>query len=146
MCTLFRCLTLMALATYFLVGGALGLCTVWGGLGLQHHHHGSAKANDVHSDLNASICGNDSANCERSPTDDQQPCRDSAGHDGEKFLALTLNSPTLIASPLTGDVSLPAPDFSAASAPRAIGTPANLLGSVRGSPPGPPALLCRFLV
>jgi hypothetical protein len=134
---LHRCLTLTALATYFLVGGAVGLCTVWGGLGVEHHHHAGHEAPS-----HSTICGDHSADHH---SEDQQPCRDSADHDSEDFLALTPDSPAPIASPLIGDVLPPAPDFSAAPAPRAIATPACLLGSVRGSPPGP-ALLCRFLV
>ena len=135
---LHRSLTIMALATYFVVGGAVGLCTLWGELGVEHHHH---AADDTHS--HSTICGDHST--DHAP-EDQQPCRDSADHDGDEFLALTPDSPAPIASPLIGDVPPPAPDFSAAPAPRAIATPACLLGSVRGSPPGPPALLCRFLV
>jgi hypothetical protein len=139
---LHRCLTLMALATYFLVGGAVGLCTVWGGLGIEHHHHASHEAHS-HSHSHTTICGDKSADHH---SEDQLPCRDSADHDGEEFLALNPDSPAPIASPLIGDVPPPAPDFSTAPAPRAIATPACLLGSVRGSPPRPPALLCRFLV
>ncbi len=145
-----RWLTLMAFAAYLLVGGAAGLCTVWGGLGIQHHHH-AAGADDGHSHdsahattVSGSICASDSSDCRKhEPT---QPCRESADHDGDDFLALTPDSPAPITSPLVGDVPPPTPDFSAAPSLPSAAVPAHLLGSVRGSPARPPAVLCRFLV
>lgn len=137
--TLHHCLTLLALAAYFLVGGGVGLCTVWGGLGIEHHHHAAADNPATHFHSHATPCDSHGH-------DDQQPCRDSAAHDSDEFLAVTLDAPAPIASPLIGDAPLPAPDFSAAPAPRSLTIPADLLGSVRGSPPDPTALLCRLLV
>lgn len=143
--TLHRCLILLALATYFLVGGAAGLCSVWIGLGVEHHH--GAHASDSHSAATTSICGNHADHCDKHERKNQLPCRHNADHDGDQFLALSPDSPAPISAPLSGVLATPTADFSvAAPTPQAVTVPACLLGSVRGSPPRPSALLCRFVV
>lgn len=133
-----RSLALMALAAYFLVGGQAGLCVLWHGLEVEHHHHAGEHAHDA-----SSTCGKALADCDQPA----QPCRESVDHDGDDLAALLPESPLPIASPLSGEVPLPEPDFSAATAPNSARLLAVLRDTVRGSPPpARPALLCRFLV
>lgn len=136
--TLHRSLALMVLAAYLLVGGQAGLCALWHGLDVEHHHHAGEHAHD-----SSSTCSKAVADCEQPA----QPCRESAEHDGDQLTALLPDSPPSITSPSSGKMPLPEPDFSAAKAPTSTHLLAGLRDTARGSPPSArPALLCRFLV
>ena len=136
-----RCLALMALAAYLLVGGLVGLCALWSGLDIEHHHH-DGHDHDHGGEAGGSFCAAHASDCD----EPSQPCRDSADQDGGELSARLPDSPSPIVSPLIGIQPTPNTKLVAAVSSQRVSVHAALRDVVRGSPPTRPALLCRFLV
>jgi hypothetical protein len=137
-----RCLTLTALATYLLVGGLSGLCTVWSSLDIEHHHH-HAQAHAAADDHHASVCSDTDDSHGEVPT---LPCRESSEQDGGELTVVTPDPLKPITTPLVGLV--PAAVFTPLQivTTRLIALSAVSGEDMRGSPATQTARLCRFLV
>ena len=137
--TLHKCFTLTALATYLLVGGMAGLCSLWGSLEIEHHHHSQAHvvAND-----HGSVCPSHESDCEVPAI----PCHDSSEEDGDELTAVTPNSIKPIATPFVGLVPAPASAPLPVVTTRIVAQHSLSRETLRGSPSKRTAQLCRFLV